>query len=116
MATKCPRPARGPKRPRPTNVPAKTPTKVKPPSAPAVATTSPPIKRFESIANGEAADHVGTDSRLLVSQSEAREMLGIGRSTMAALVGTGTIKSVLIKRRRLIPVGELKRVARQGCV
>jgi hypothetical protein len=41
-------------------------------------------------------------------------MLGISRSMMASLVCSGAIRSVLLKRRRLIPLAELERVARQG--
>jgi hypothetical protein len=122
MATKSLQPVKGPIRSKTT----KSPTKVKRPSTPAATIPRPTIKRFDNgndniginiiaDANGVSTD-IDAGGRLLVGQKEAREMLGIGRSTMAALVGTGTIKSVLIKRRRLIPVGELKRVARQGCV
>jgi hypothetical protein len=55
--------------------------------------------------------------KLLVGEKEAREALGgISRSTMASLLRRGDVRSVKIRRRRLIPIAELERVARQGVV
>jgi hypothetical protein len=82
--------------------PSKTPTKVRSPSAPTVPTRSAP------------GSDIG-DDRLLVSPADGRRKLGIGRTMMAELLAMGTIKSVLIRRRRLIPVAELRRIAKQGC-
>ena len=93
---------------RPTNVPAKTPPKVKSPSAPAVPTTSPPIKRFESIANGEAGRRCGH------RQSAAGQPEGVPRDAGHRPLDDGDtgrhgpIKSVSIKRRRLISALALK--------
>jgi hypothetical protein len=96
----------------------KPPRPVKAPAVPAKPKPAP-IKRFapavpSSVPPPVIAAAIAADRPLLVDLKRAREMLGIGRSTMAALVGAGDVRSVLIKRRRLIPISELERVARRG--
>ena len=58
--------------------------------------------------HSKPADGVGTDSRLPVSQKEGREMLGIGPLDDGGAGRQGAVKSVLIKRRRLISALALK--------
>jgi hypothetical protein len=99
---------------------------VKSTRAPVVPAPRPSIQHFEpntntgsliDIGNGASTGigHLSDDGALLVSSARGRLALGIGRSKMAELLATGEIKSVLIGRRRLIPVAELRRIAKQGC-
>lgn len=46
---------------------------------------------------------------ILVEIDPAAEALGVSRSTLLRLLGDGTIKSVQIRRRRLIERSELER-------
>lgn len=48
------------------------------------------------------------------SLPDAAGYLGICPRTLATLVADGTVRSILIKRRRLIPDAEVARVATQG--
>jgi excisionase family DNA binding protein len=45
--------------------------------------------------------------RLLLTPTEAAEALGIGRSKLYELIGTGVIESVLIGAARRIPIEAL---------
>jgi hypothetical protein len=93
----------------PTALKAKPPTPAPPVSA---------IKCFGTLRdiNTDNTDNTNTNTNvLLVSPARGRSALGIGRSKMAEMIATGTIKSVLIGRRRLIPIGELQRIAKHGC-
>ena len=47
-------------------------------------------------------DVEATDQPLLVTVEEAARLLGIGRTTMFELIGSGEIKSIRLGRRRLI--------------
>ncbi|WP_082574175.1 helix-turn-helix domain-containing protein [Cellulomonas sp. Root137] len=47
------------------------------------------------------------DSRVLLSVVEAAQRLGVGRSTMYELLGSGQIESVHIGRLRKVPVSAL---------
>lgn len=42
------------------------------------------------------------DKALAYSVTDAAAVLGVGRSTMFALIAAGDIKSLLVKRRRLV--------------
>jgi excisionase family DNA binding protein len=53
--------------------------------------------------NGEADVH-RTDKRVVLTIEEAAERLGIGRTTMYALVMSGEVRSVTIGRLRRVPV------------
>ncbi|WP_326561683.1 helix-turn-helix domain-containing protein [Micromonospora sp. NBC_01796] len=46
-----------------------------------------------------------TDSRVVLTIEEAAHRLGIGRTTMYALVMSGEVRSVTIGRLRRVPVG-----------
>lgn len=47
-------------------------------------------------------------TKLLLRESEAREMLGVSRTTLFELMRTGEIESVRIGRSRRIPVTALE--------
>lgn len=51
-------------------------------------------------------------TRLLHPIPDASEQLGIGRSTMYELIAEGTLRTVKIGRRTLIPHEELERYVR----
>lgn len=60
--------------------------------------------------------HGGDDEvpqRLLVSVSEAAELLGLGRTKTWALVRAGELRSVRVGKRVLVPVRELERFVRE---
>lgn len=46
--------------------------------------------------------------RLAVGVEEAADMLGIGRSSVFALMNAGALKSLKVGKRRLIAVAELR--------
>lgn len=46
--------------------------------------------------------------RLAVGVEEAADMLGIGRSSVFALMNAGDLKSLKVGKRRLIAVAELR--------
>lgn len=50
--------------------------------------------------------------KLLVSVEEAAWRLSIGKTTLYELIGSGVIRSVQIKRSRLVPVAELEAYVR----
>ena len=50
----------------------------------------------------------GNSSRLVLTAGEAAQELGIGRSTMYGLIASGEIPTILVGRRRRVPVGELQ--------
>jgi excisionase family DNA binding protein len=45
---------------------------------------------------------------LAVSPSEAARLLGIGRTHLYELIGRGALRSVLLGKRRLIPIDAIK--------
>ena len=49
----------------------------------------------------------GQVERMAVCVEEAAEMLGLGRSTVFELVKAGSLASVKVGKRRLIPIREL---------
>jgi excisionase family DNA binding protein len=51
---------------------------------------------------------------IMVSIKDAAEILGIGRTAVYSLLGDGTLKSVRIGRRNLIPIDELKGLVERG--
>jgi excisionase family DNA binding protein len=57
---------------------------------------------------------------MLISVESAAERLSVSRSTMWSLVSAGSVPSIKVGRRRLIPVGELRALvaewARTGTV
>ena len=46
--------------------------------------------------------------RLLLTPAQAADELGVGRSTLYELIASGDIPSVVVGRRRRIPMEELK--------
>lgn len=50
----------------------------------------------------------------LVSVAEAAERLGVARSTAYLLISGGQLKSVKLRKRRMVPEGEINRLARAG--
>lgn len=47
-------------------------------------------------------------TKLLLDVDEARELLGVGRSTLYELLATGSIESVKIGRARRVPVDAIQ--------
>jgi len=54
------------------------------------------------------------NERKLLSVVEAAAALSLSQRYVAMLVRAGRIRSVRVGRRRLIPVGEIERIAREG--
>jgi len=52
--------------------------------------------------------------KALLSCDELAEQLSVSHWTIRSWISRGTIRSVKIGRRRLIPQGELQRIAREG--
>ena len=71
------------------------------------ATASNPFDRSSVRVIAESS----TAEPLLVSVDAASEMLGLGRSTVWAMLARGDLPSKQIGRRRLIPVAAIKRLA-----
>jgi excisionase family DNA binding protein len=53
-------------------------------------------------------------ARLAVSVEEAADMIGVGRSTMFALLESGEVRSVKVGTRRLVPVRALEEFVGQS--
>ena len=51
------------------------------------------------------------DKKILCSVSDAVQMLGIGRTTLYALIGSGDLESVRIGSRRLIKITSIEKLA-----
>jgi excisionase family DNA binding protein len=56
----------------------------------------------------------GSPDPVLVSVDEAAARLGISRRTVYVLIADGSIRSVSVGRRRLVPAKELERLAQDG--
>jgi excisionase family DNA binding protein len=46
----------------------------------------------------------GSADKVLLTTDEAAERLGVGRSTLYTLIRSGTLRTVKIGRRRLVPI------------
>jgi excisionase family DNA binding protein len=53
--------------------------------------------------NGNS-DEAASADKVLLTTEEAAERLGVGRSTLYALIRSGKLRTVKIGRRRLVPV------------
>jgi len=48
--------------------------------------------------------------RLALSPDQAREAIGVGRTTMYKMISTGMLRAVHVNRRLLIPIAEIERL------
>lgn len=63
---------------------------------------------------GPLAHMSPAETRLALRINDAASALGIGRSTLYALISKGEIKSAVIAGRRVVPVSELRRLLSQN--